>query len=172
MSDLPPEIAGEENRSRLEQVIEWIVVPTVLGIVAIGFAGVVLRSVWGGRFALFWADELIRYGFIWIFWLCAPILVWRGSMFAVDLILLAVPERVRRILRIGHCLLILGLMYPYINLGWSMAQVNGRQLSSALQLPLFWIYLAIPVGSVLISAVILYQLFQLLTGRYQAEENS
>ncbi|WP_127142991.1 TRAP transporter small permease [Pelagibacterium montanilacus] len=175
MSD-PIENQDDESHahkpSPLERVVEVIVVPLMLAIVAIGFAGVVMRFFMGGRYALFWTEEVIRYGFIWLFWLCAPVLVWRGSMFAVDLFIMALPERARTVLRIFHCLAILVLVGPYIHYGWAMAQVNGRQLSSALQFPLFWIYLAIPVGAALIAAVVLYQLFLLVTGRYRAEDYS
>lgn len=158
--------------SRLERAVEIIVVPLMLAIVAIGFAGVVMRFVMGGRFALFWTEEVIRYGFIWLFWLCAPVLVWRGSMFAVDLLMLSMPQKVRRLLRIAHCLAILVIVVPYVYYGWAMALVNGRQLSSALQFPLLWIYLAIPVGAALIGAVVLYQLYLLIRGRYRAEDYS
>src|SRR5690606_18308936 len=53
-----------------ERIAEVLVVPLLLGIIAIGFAAVCLRFLFGGRYALFWSEELIRYGFIWLFWIC------------------------------------------------------------------------------------------------------
>jgi len=165
MSESPLQQEDPADRLLFERMVEAVVVPGMLLIVAIGFGAVVMRFVWGGRYALFWAEEVMRYGFIWIFWLCAPVLAWRGSMFMVDLLISGFPEKVERALRVVHCLLVLGLMYPYINLGLAMANLNGRQLSSALQISLFWIYLALPVGAILIALVTLYQLYLLVTGK-------
>jgi TRAP-type C4-dicarboxylate transport system permease small subunit len=172
MSELNLGEASPPKPTIFERIVEAIVVPAMLIIVAIGFAAVVMRFVGGGKHALFWSEEVMRYGFIWIFWLCAPVLLWRGSMFMVDILISALPEKVERALRVVHCVLILGLMYPYITLGISMANLNAQQLSSALQVSLFWVYIALPVGAILISAVTLFHLYLLVTGKPLKRLNS
>lgn len=145
-----------------ERIAEVVVVPLLLGIIAIGFAAVCLRFLFGGRYALFWSEEVIRYSFIWMFWICAPVLVWRGALFSVDLVVNALPQRVRAAVTFVTNLGILLLMGTYVYYGWIMAEINGRQLSSALSIPLKWIYLAIPVGSTFIVVAILVQTIKLL----------
>lgn len=145
-----------------ERIAEVLVVPLLLGIIAIGFAAVCLRFLFGGRYALFWSEELIRYGFIWLFWICAPVLVWRGALFSVDLVVNALPERVRAAVTFITNIGILILTGSYVYYGWIMAEINGRQFSSALSLPLKWIYLAIPVGSALIVVAVLAQSIKLV----------
>lgn len=139
-----------ENPTLLERVGEAIIVPLMLAIIAIGFAAVCLRYVFNGHYALFWSEEIIRYAFIWLFWLCAPILVWRRAMFTVDLFINMLPKGVQRTIAILLDLAVIVLMGTFVYYGWTMARVNAPQLSSALSLSLFWIYLAIPVGAALI----------------------
>lgn len=143
-------VEAPANPTLLERVGEAIIVPLMLGIIAIGFAAVCLRYVFNGHYALFWSEEVIRYAFIWLFWLCAPILVWRRAMFTVDVVIEMLPKAAQRIIAIGLDIAVIILMATFVYYGWLMARVNAPQLSSALSLSLFWIYLAIPVGAALI----------------------
>jgi TRAP-type C4-dicarboxylate transport system permease small subunit len=147
---------------RLERLTEWIVVPLMLGLIAVGFAAVCLRHSFDGRYALFWAEEVIRYGFIWIFWLCAPVLVARGSMFAVDMLVNALPPALQRAVGILVYLLIMVLVALTFWQGWLMTVINMGQESSALQMPLGLIYFAIPFGSALIFLVCIVGLLRLV----------
>lgn len=143
-------VEAPENPTLLERIGEVIIVPLMLAIIAVGFAAVCLRYVFSGHYALFWSEEVIRYAFIWLFWLCAPILVWRRAMFTVDLFTNMLPKRVQRVIATLLDLAVIALMATFVYYGWLMARVNAPQLSSALSLSLFWIYLAIPVGAALI----------------------
>ncbi|MBU1314733.1 TRAP transporter small permease [Pseudorhizobium marinum] len=143
-------VKSPEDPTFLERVGEAIIVPLVLAIIAVGFAGVCLRYVFNGHYALFWSEEVIRYAFIWVFWLCAPILVWRRAMFSVDVFVNMMPKAIQRMIAIVLDLAVIGLMGTFVYYGWLMARVNAPQHSSALSISLFWIYLAIPVGSAFI----------------------
>lgn len=147
---------------RLERLMEWIIVPVVLGLIAVGFAAVCLRHFDEGRYALFWAEEVIRYGFIWIFWLCAPVLVARGSMFAVDMLVNALPAALQRVVGILVYVAIMVLVAITFWQGWLMTVINMGQESSALQMPLGLIYFAIPFGCAAIFLVCLVGLLRLL----------
>jgi TRAP-type C4-dicarboxylate transport system permease small subunit len=144
-------VESPENPTLLERLGEAIIVPLMLAIIAIGFAAVCLRYVFNGHYALFWSEEVIRYAFIWLFWLCAPILVWRRAMFTVDLFINMLPRGLQRTIAVLLDLAVIVLMATFVHYGWTMARVNAPQLSSALSLSLFWIYLAIPVGAALIT---------------------
>ena len=61
-------VEAPENPTLLERVGAAIIVPLMLGIIAVGFAAVCLRYVFNGQYALFWSEEVIRYAFIWLFW--------------------------------------------------------------------------------------------------------
>lgn len=163
-------VEAPENATLPERIGEVIIVPLMLSIIAVGFAAVCLRYVFNGHYALFWSEEIIRYAFIWLFWLCAPILVWRRAMFTVDVFIALLPKGVQRAIAVLLDLAVIGLMATFIYYGWLMARVNAPQLSSALSLSLFWIYLAIPVGSALIIlATIARMLCDFRKGREAAQ---
>ncbi len=143
-------VEAPENPTLLERIGEAIIVPLMLAIIAVGFTAVCLRYVFNGHYALFWSEEVIRYAFIWLFWLAAPILVWRRAMFTVDLFTNMLPKRFQRVIAMLLDVAVIMLMGTFVYYGWLMARVNAPQLSSALSLSLFWIYLAIPVGAALI----------------------
>jgi len=147
-----------------ERIGQWVLVPIMLGIIAIGFAAVCLRFLFGGHYALFWSEEVIRYAFIWLFWLAAPILVWRGAMFSVDLVVASLPPTLQRLVQILCNLGIMFLMSIYVWYGWQMTWINAAQESSALRIPLSAVYLAIPVGSALIVLAVLVQTVKLVLG--------
>jgi TRAP-type C4-dicarboxylate transport system permease small subunit len=146
-------------------MIEWIVVPAVITLIAIGFASIILRYAFDGEYAIFWSEELLKYGFIWIFWLVAPILISQGALFGVDLITAQLPEFMRRLLALlCQCGNIL-LLSVYTYQGTRMAILNWRQLSTALEVPLGLAYAAIPVGSAGMLVIVLWQTLGLLKGR-------
>src|SRR5829696_1110482 len=144
------------KRSLVERLIEMIVVPAVLGLIAVGFASICLRYLFEGAYALFWSEELIRYGFIWVFWLVSPLLVLSGATFSVDMFTGALPETARTVLKVVMNLAVLGLLGIYVYQGLAMARVNWTQLSTALEVPIGWFYLAIPAGSAAMAAAVIW----------------
>lgn len=129
-----------------EKVIEALVVPGVLGLIALGFVSICLRYLLRGEYALFWSEEVIRYGFIWIFWLVSPLVVRKGLAFGVDLLTQYLPEGLRRVVILAGNLGIMLLLLVYLTQGLAMTLVNRTQLSTALEISMSWVYLSIPVG--------------------------
>ncbi|MBI3122372.1 MAG: TRAP transporter small permease [candidate division NC10 bacterium] len=129
-----------------EKVIQALVVPGVLGLVGLGFVSICLRYFLRGEYALFWAEEVIRYGFIWVFWLVSPLIVRKGVAFGVDLLTQYLPTALQRILTLLGNLAIMVLLLVYLRQGLTMVWVNRTQLSTALEISMSWAYLAIPVG--------------------------
>jgi len=154
----PPSLAG--------RLAEAIVVPAVLAIVAIGFAGIVLRYAFDGRYSLFWAEEVIRYGFVWVFWLIAPLVMARGAAFAVDIVVEKLPRRLHLAVAVAGHILTLALLGIYIWQGVVMTRVNAGQMSTALEIPMSWVYAAIPFGSAALAIVVLLRTVRMVrTGR-------
>jgi TRAP-type C4-dicarboxylate transport system permease small subunit len=159
----------ESKVTPLERWSELIIVPMLLFIIALGFAAVCLRFFFGGQFALFWAEEVIRYTFIWMFWLCAPILVWRGAMFSVDVLTSMFPVVVRKLITIAMYCGITFLAGNYVWRGWEMTAINAAQKSSALQIPLSWIYISVPFGCALIVIICLIKIGMIIANFRKAE---
>lgn len=140
-------MAGTGGPRWSERVVEAIVVPAVLVLVGVGFASIVLRYVSGGAYAFFWAEEVIRYGFVWVFWIVAPVTVRRGVAFSVDLVTQHLAGPVRAWVALAGNLGVALLFAVYVLEGARMVVVNWSQLSTALEIRMSWAYLAIPVGA-------------------------
>ena len=128
--------------------IEVLVFVAVAAMVGIGFASTVLRAVpgWGG---LYWSEEIIRYACIWMVFLCSGLTIRYGIHFRVDLLLARVPKPAA----IGLGLFAVALMIWFeVVLIWFGSQVtllNMEQQSTSLEFPMGYVYIAIPIGGVL-----------------------
>ena len=152
-------------RARLDRVVEGVVVAAVLILVALGFAAIGLRYAFGGRYALYWAEETIRYGFIWVVWLVAPLALRRRAFLGVDLAVAPLPAPARRVVTAAGLALVAALLAGYVWYGAMMARLNWAQLSTALEIPMTWAYLALPVGALGLLAEVLVELRGVWRGR-------
>lgn len=126
-------------------LIEHLIVLCLAVMVGATLLATVLRQVPGAP-TLFWAEEVTRYVNIWVVFLASGIAIERGAHFGVDVFTEPLPAPLRR----GVRLLALALMAVFelvlIVFGGQLAQANMAQLSSALEVPMGFVFLAIPVG--------------------------
>lgn len=134
-------------RRFLDTVMESLVVLGFLLLVGLGFVGICLRYLFSGAYALYWAEEVIRYGFIWIVWLIAPLALRRGALLGVDLAVQYLPPWGRRAVTVAGNVFVMVLLAGYVWYGIFMVRINWTQLSTALEFPMSWPYLALPVGA-------------------------
>jgi TRAP-type C4-dicarboxylate transport system permease small subunit len=135
------------------------VLAALLAIMAIlVFGNVVLRYVFG--FSLSWVEELTRYMMIWLAWLGAGLALREGAHITIDTLQQALPEFGARLLRTMVLLAMIGFFGALAWLGWGYSMFAWRQETAVLRLPAGLVYLAIPVGSVLML------LHLLLTARF------
>ena len=148
---------------RLGAVVEWVAA-VLLAVVVV----IVLVQVFGRyilRMSLSWPEELARYVLVWLTFFGVAAAAARQSQIVVDTVLELVSPRVRRILEdIGALagLLAVGLLV------WTSRPLlfgpAGGSTSPATGIPSFWIYLAVPVGGVLLGLFALADLGRLVRG--------
>ncbi len=112
-------------------------------LLAICFCNVVFRLI--GR-PLMWADEAQRFIMIWMTFLACPVLVSRKSHIVVDLVSSLFPQKIHKAMYlIGDIMLIVFLLFllPYTV---QMSAMNMISKSSAMRLPMGYIYLCMPIG--------------------------
>lgn len=111
--------------------------------------------------SLFWAEELARYALIWSVMFGTAAAYGTGSHVAMTVLIDLLPLPARRFFfRAIHLLVFLfGAILTWQ--GWGLAQRNfdRNQLSPALQIEIGWVYLAIPVGGLLLAAAALHALW-------------
>ena len=96
-----------------------------------------------------WAEEAARYCFIWATFLGASVATRTKGHTSVDLIIDLVPGRFKNLLTlIGYTISIVFLWF-ILKFGFnvSMSILKMKQTSPALQLPMFYAYIGIPIGA-------------------------
>jgi len=109
------------------------------------FATVILRYFFAISFR--WSDELARIIFIYIVFLGIAIAYRHREHIVIELLLIVLPERVRRVLAIPIHALVAALMLSIgvASLGIIFGKL-GQALTPGLQIPRAYMYVAIPVG--------------------------
>ena len=136
------------------RAIDWfneallVVLALGLGVLtALGFAQVVSRYLLGQP--LVWSEELIRYALIWSVFLGAGIAVRKGLLPAVEIVAHMAPEAVRRPL--GWVCVLISAMFWLVLVVFGieiLGNVEGMS-SGAMELPMPWVYAAVPIGAAL-----------------------
>lgn len=113
------------------------------------FTSVVVRYLGLFQGSMPWIDELSRYLSIWLVFLGSVVALDQGKHVAADFLLGLIPERVRPWLSLFVQLCVLVFLAVLTREGMGLAQRTTRQITPALGLPISYVYLAIPVSSVL-----------------------
>lgn len=114
-------------------------------ITVLGFAQVIWRYALDRP--LVWSEEVMRYSLIWIVFLGAGPVISRGQLAAVEFVSHAVPERVGVLVRMvasSICCLFWVLLTVY---GVGILGPMGSMRSGTLEIPMSYVYAAIPLGA-------------------------
>lgn len=127
--------------------VQSIVVVVFAAIVVVVFGQVVSRFVFNAPFS--WSEELARYLQVWLIMLGAAACLRKGMHLSVDYAVHALRDSAKRtlsFLSLAAMLLFLGVVFVS---GVSLMVTTSSQRTPALQVPIWVVYLAIPVGSLL-----------------------
>ncbi|MBM4761088.1 TRAP transporter small permease [Bacillus sp. B15-48] len=113
------------------------------------FLQVVSRYVFGD--SITWTEELSRYLFIWLIFLTIGIGFKENKHIGIDIVLDLLPKTLQKLIRQLTYILVLVLSLLFVWEGYILVlqmQMFG-QTSANLQLPMWWVYLSLPVGFLL-----------------------
>ncbi len=98
-----------------------------------------------------WTEELVRYVFIWsVFWGAAIVMRHREHI-SVELFHHYLPPGARRVLNIINNVCIVGFLAFVIPTALGFAIYAYRLKSVATEIPMFFVYVSLPVGAALIG---------------------
>lgn len=119
------------------------------------------------------SEEILRYGVVWMSLLGAAYATGKGSHMSVDLLRDRMHGGQRLWLEAGVTLLFLAFAIMVLIVGGLRGvSISARQTSAVLQIPMSWIYAALPVSGALMVAYNLLNLADLWRGRvHHAREN-
>ena len=118
--------------------------------------------------SIVWAEEVIRYAFIWMFFLCMPEATRTGAHICLDLVPSYVRGKIKIILSIfieAACNVFLVIVVYY---GIKLSQVNMVQTTPALEIPYAYISIALPIGGVLMILFSADRIYRIL--KYKTAE--
>ena len=159
---LPPGTSGKSSASEegavfvkalMEKVgkVEYFLVAVMIAIMAIvNFMQVVFRYVIEG--SLPWSEELLRFLFVWSTFLGAGIGVRKGAHLGLTAIVDNLPLSLKKFVTFvnyGVCIAFSAII-GYLGLSIVSMQAEFNVRSSAMEIQMYWISMAIPVSFVLI----------------------
>ena len=144
--------------NRIERILvacnRWLLILLLLAMACIVFANVVLRYSTGD--SIVWAEEVARHLMIWVTFLGAGLVLRFGGHVAIDNLHQAVSTRAARWLRtvvaVGIGIFCLVMIYFSILYVWA----TRFQTTAATDIPISFIYLAMPVGFLLMFVHLLF----------------
>jgi TRAP-type C4-dicarboxylate transport system permease small subunit len=128
----------------VNRLVCGVLLATACGLV---FANVVMRYGFGQSFA--WAEEVSRYLVVWLAFLASGLTLRQGAHIAVETLPDALPGPAARLLRLLVVLLVGLFLVLLAWWGWDYAMFAWMQRSPVLRLSTGMVYLAVPVGCVL-----------------------
>ncbi len=143
-----------------EAIVNAVAVTLFGGMVVVTAAGVYFRYVLDA--ALPWAEEADRYLFIWLSFVGAAITMRHQAHIAVDIVVRSFKPAVREwvaLLTHGCVLTFLGVVF------WAserVIDVTSYTRTTATDIPMSWVYLAVPTGCALIAVETLRLMFRTL----------
>jgi len=115
-----------------------------------------------------YSEELSRYLFVWVTFLSLPVVSRQGGHMAVGLLTERFTgERLRR-LKIAGCICSLAFLAIMVWQGIRMVQLAVWQTSPAMEIPMSYMYISIPLGCGGMILLVLEELLDLVLRREAA----
>jgi C4-dicarboxylate transporter DctQ subunit len=135
------------------------------------FINVIMRYVF--LYPIYWAEELCRYLMVWMIFIGASQVTLQGGHVAVDIVPRLLPKRANLVLAflVNGISILFCLVLAYFAYRQMMRVKIAHQISPAMELPMWVAYLAIPLGTGLMSIRYVQQMILRARGRvFTAEE--
>ena len=139
----------------VDGVIRWMIIGLMSLMTVIVFAQIFFRYVF--NVPLGWSEELARFAFVWVSFMGASALMRVKEHINVTVFIDFMPARLRAacVLTANLCALI--CVYFFLVGGIELTRNEWAQLAPALQMPMGWVYIAIPVAATLMGVWVLLQ---------------
>jgi TRAP-type transport system small permease protein len=154
----------------LVRLNRWALIALVGAMAVLVFANVVSRYLL--NFSLIWVEELTRYMMVWVGFLGAGLVLRLGAHIAVEAFQDLLPRGAAQVLRAGIVALLAATFAAMTWLGVRYAAFAWDQETPALNWSTGAIYLAIPIGSALLLAHLVFIARGYVTGREFAKDET
>lgn len=136
----------------LNRLIYWLLAALMAAISVLTFLQVLVRlalNAFGINLAVPWSEELSRSLMIWLIFLGAAYACRQAQMIALTFVIDMIPRRFERLVD-GFAALLCMLFYGLlVVMGFKAVSFGWIEMSPVLQFPKAYVYLAMPVGMVI-----------------------
>ncbi|MFD1706169.1 TRAP transporter small permease [Siminovitchia sediminis] len=155
-----------------EKLEEWILVASTILLVVLVVGQVFARFVM--NFSFGWSEELARYLLIWIAWIAASYAVTKNAHIRVEILKDRFSKRIKQILELIVLIIWFGFAAFLAIEGTNFVlQVQAtNQVSPSLGAEMWIVYLAVPVGGVLMGIRLIQQAILIFKDPEQLESTS
>lgn len=143
---------------RLYAVLRAMCFLLMLAMVVIIFTQVIARYAFAN--SLSWSEEVGRYIFVWITFLGCAMAVRNRQHVSLDMFIKILPVSVQKIALIVSYFSMMIFTAVLIFGGIKFVTRGSHQMSSALEIPMHYVYIVLPVGGVLIFAYLIKNFYE------------
>ena len=145
-------------RNNINRFIEFLLILLMGALTLVVLWQVVARYVMTNPSS--WTEELARFMLIWVSILGAAYVSGRREHIAIDILQQRMsPKRRRKFQILIEVIIILFAFFVLVIGGINLVEITLHQISSALRLPLGYIYAIIPFSGILIIIYALFNIF-------------
>ncbi|HOV38743.1 MAG TPA: TRAP transporter small permease [Spirochaetales bacterium] len=139
--------------------------------VGLSFIQVIFRYVLNN--SIYWAEEVSRYMFIWLVFLGSALCTRRRNHIVMDIVSNELKGWTKKIVQILTNCILFFFMLVLVREGVRMLPTLWNQYSSALGIPMAFVYGAVPVGAVLTGFYLIIDTYLIFVDRVpEPEEES
>ena len=142
--------------------LEYLCAGMLVIIVAIVFTNVVGRYFF--RAPLRWSDEVAQFLFLWFSYLGALAALMGGRQYSVSNLIDMLPVKLRLAAKTISDLIVLACLSVLVWYGAKLVDLLQHQRSPAIDLPVYYVYAALPFVSFLMAVVVALQIVNRLRG--------
>ena len=139
----------------INSLVRWIIIVLMLVMTVTVFLQILFRYVF--NLPLGWSEEMWRFAFVWVSFFGASALMRVREHVNVTVFLERLPPRIQAAAVFLSNLGALICVYFFLVGGIALTTNEWRQLAPAMEIPMGWVYLAIPVSSALMAVWVVTQ---------------
>lgn len=145
-----------------EKAEEWLLVASLIAVVILVILQVFFRYVIHA--SLGWSEEIARYALIWITWISTSYAVRKHSHIRVEFIKDMFSDKVKKYIEfiVLSLWFLLALFLAVEGTKLVMTIYGTGQVSPSTQLPIWFIYMAVPIGGTLMCIRLIQEAYKVL----------
>lgn len=147
-----------------DKLWEILIIALLFGILALAFVQVICRYVLGSP--LTWSEAICRYMYVWMVFVGSAVVMRGEGHLTLTFFLDRMSHKIQRSMRVAANLLILFiLILIFLKEGIYLTKLTSTQISATIRITLNWVYVAIPVGGLLMGLNTVRKTIKLFTGK-------